>query len=100
VRDGIQAGFLGEELADQPVGVLVSPSLPGMVWFGKVKQNSQLFGYSLMLSKLLAVVSGDGVQPGLPGQEGLEGFFRQLGSVFTLQLPDPEVPGKPVDEGQ
>jgi len=100
VRDGIQAGLLGEELADQPVGVLISPSLPGMVWHGKVKQNSQLFRNALVPGKLLAVISGDGVQPWLPWQEGMEGFFRQLGSVFTLQLPVPEVPEKPVDDGQ
>ena len=47
---------IGQILTDEPVGVLVEPTLPGMVGVGEVA-----LGDSLMAGELLAVVIGERV---------------------------------------
>src|SRR5437879_1682808 len=40
---------LGKELAEQPIGVLVRPSLPGRMWMGKIDSHLRLFRKQPML---------------------------------------------------
>ena len=67
LRDMQEVGALGEVLTQQAVGVLVKPTLPRVIWVGKVDLCRQPFGNVFMLSKLLSVVKGDGVALRLMG---------------------------------
>jgi hypothetical protein len=52
---------IGQILTDEPVGVLVEPTLPGMVGVGEVALGVEFLGDGLMVGELLAVVIGERV---------------------------------------
>ncbi|MGB4910694.1 MAG: hypothetical protein WBO95_00845 [Candidatus Dechloromonas phosphoritropha] len=54
--DAIKAHFLGEELPNEAVHILVGPALPRSRGVGEVAIRLELFGKSLMLGKLLPVI--------------------------------------------
>lgn len=53
---------LGKVLAKQSIGVLVQPTLPGVVWIGKVDINAQRGCNLDVTGKLLTIVKSDCVQ--------------------------------------
>ena len=57
----IQGHAFGHIRANQPVGVLIEPALPGMAGVGEAALGVKCFGDSLMIGELLAVVIGEGV---------------------------------------
>ena len=56
---GVEVGALGEILMDQAIGVLVEPSLPGMIGVGKIYLSLQRLADVLMGGKLFTIVDGD-----------------------------------------
>ncbi len=52
--DAIKAHFLGEELPNEAVHILVGPAFPRSRGVGEVAISLELLGNSLMLGKLLA----------------------------------------------
>ncbi|MGB4225047.1 MAG: hypothetical protein WBJ68_00030 [Candidatus Dechloromonas phosphoritropha] len=54
--DAIKAHFLGEELPNEAVHILVGPAFPRSIGVGEVAISLELLGKSLMLSKLLPVI--------------------------------------------
>ena len=56
-----ESGALGQILTDEPVGVLVEATLPGMVGVGEVALGVESLGDGLMVGELLAVVIGERV---------------------------------------
>ena len=57
---GVEISTLGEEVSDQPIGILVGPSFPRRVWVCKVHDHVGLGGEELVLSHLQTVVVGHG----------------------------------------
>jgi len=57
---GVEVGILGEEVADEPVGVLVCASLPGGVWVGEEHDHVGFGREEPMLGHLQPVVVGHG----------------------------------------
>ena len=53
---------LGKVLAKQSIGVFVQPTLPGVVWIGKVDINAQRGCNLDVTGKLLTIVKSDCVQ--------------------------------------
>ena len=54
IADAKQAHLLGEELAQQAVGVLVGATLPGVIRPGEIDAGVQALADELVLGKLLA----------------------------------------------
>lgn len=63
-RDGVEAHLFREELADQAVHVLISPTLPGGIGMSEEEVGIEFLGDALMLGELLAVVGGQRVNAG------------------------------------
>ena len=64
VGDVVESHLLGEELADEPVHVFISATLPGCVRMREVEIGSQFLGDTLVLRELLTVVRRQGVNVG------------------------------------
>ena len=57
----LEVRAFGQVLANESVGVLVEPALPGMVGVGEVALGVESLGDGLMVGELLAVVIGERV---------------------------------------
>ncbi len=57
-RDGIEVHFFGEELPDEPVHILIGPSLPRSVGMREEEIEIQFLSDFFMLSELLTIVGG------------------------------------------
>jgi len=57
VRDNSKVGFFGEVLPDEPVGIFVQTSLPGMIG------QKSAFNAVLMSGEFLVVVRSEGKKP-------------------------------------
>ena len=80
--DGVEAHFLREELANQAVHILVRTALPGSIGMSEEEGCIEFFGDTLMLGKLLAVVSRQRVNTGgkrrQQGDHGVRNSLRCL----------------------
>ena len=59
LRQHLQVHSFGYLLANQPVGVLVEPALPGMIRMREIDRRVQRLAEGSMGGKLLAVVGGN-----------------------------------------
>ena len=59
--EGVEIGALGQVLTDESIGVLVEPTLPGMVGVSEAALGVESLGDGLMAGELLAVVIGERV---------------------------------------
>lgn len=96
--DGIEAAFLGEVLAHQPIGVLVGAALPGSVRMGEVEVGIKLAGDGLVIGEFLAVVGGDGMYKSLEWLEQAGDGLADEGSGFALDLGQQGVAALAFDE--
>ena len=88
--EGVEIAALGQILTDEPVGVLVEPTLPGMVGVGEVALGIESLGDSLMVGELLAVVIGERVNKvGMRLQcceQGVRDGLGDLSGAFAMAL--------------
>jgi len=61
VCERLEIGAFVQVLPDEPVGVLVEPTLPGMAGVGEAALGVESLGDGLMAGELLAVVIGERV---------------------------------------
>ena len=80
--NGIEVHLLREELANQAVHILVRAALPGSIGMSEEEVCVEFCGDTLMLGKLLAVVSRQRVNTGSKrrqqGDHGVRNSFRGL----------------------
>ena len=70
----IQGHAFGHIRANQPAGVLIEPTLPGMAGMGKIHSGVQRLADRCMVGKLLAVVGGNRLGMRLMRIEQFNGF--------------------------
>ena len=58
-RDILKGRAFGKKLADEPIGVLVGPALPGSIGVGKEYRHFDAGLQKLILGELFTVVEGD-----------------------------------------
>ncbi len=84
--DGIEAAFLGEVLAHQPIGVLVGATLPGSIGMSEVEVGVELAGDGLVVGEFLAVVGSQGMHKGLEWSEQARDRLADEVGGFVLNL--------------
>ena len=89
LRDVREVRALGDILTDEPVGVFVGSSLPGVVWPGEEEPHTCSPGNAFVFCKLLAVVSSDGLHEVvlLETFEDADDLFGSFSSGWVLKFP-------------
>jgi len=95
-----EARLLRQVLPDQPVGVLVGPTLPGVVRGGEVELNTGGFLDLLVAVELRAVVGGDRLEPVPLLPDELDGAGGGVRRAVTLELAHLQVACSAFDDGQ
>ena len=89
VRQRIQGHAFRHILANQSIGVLVEPPLPGMIGMGKIYDRLHRLADPDMVGKLFAVVGRNGLGMRFMGRKqlngGLSDFLGLFGGDFTQQ---------------
>lgn len=96
--DGIEAAFLGEVLAHQPIRVLVGAALPGSVRMGEVEGGIEFPGDGLVFGKLFAVVRRQGMHTRLEGLEQAGDSLADEMGGFALDLGQQGIAALALDE--
>ena len=93
-----EVGALGDILTDEPVGVLIGSTLPGVIRPGEEESHVCSFCNSLVFSELQAVVCGDGFHKVIPLEtfEDADYLVSSFNSSWVLKLSEPHLSGLPV----
>ena len=93
-----EVGALGDILTDEPVGVLIGSTLPGVIRPGEEESHVCSFCNSLVFSELQTVVSSDGLYEVilLETFEDADYLVSSFNSSWVLKLSEPHLSGLPV----
>jgi hypothetical protein len=92
--DGIEAHLLREELANQAVHILVRAALPGSIGMSEEEVCVEFCSDTLILSKLLAVVSRQGVNVGRKRHQQRDHGIRNRVGRLERNMGDQRIAGR------
>ena len=86
--EGVGIGALGQVLTNESIGVLVEPTLPGMVGVGEAALGVESLGDGLMVGELLAVVIGARIQlvSATPYESETIGFSTKYKTTVMISI--------------